>query len=148
MFLCRILCTPLIVLSQENTSKKGKSPSSKFICKGKFLYISLHGFTATSDISFLGLCVLHFFFGWSYISLLHFLIIYVKLEQDMQQFQRYYKSGTCTIQNRFPQGVTSTNTVSHKYSFSKPKSKAEAKQVAAKKHSEAERRHRMRIYGQ
>ena len=25
MFLCRILCTPLIVLSQENTSKKGKS---------------------------------------------------------------------------------------------------------------------------
>ncbi|KAK4584180.1 hypothetical protein RGQ29_022072 [Quercus rubra] len=64
----------------------------------------------------------------------------------MQQFQRYYKSGTCTIQNRFPQGVTSTNTVSHKYSFSKPKSKAEAKQVAAKKHSEAERRHRMRIY--
>ena len=66
----------------------------------------------------------------------------------MQQFQRYYKSGTCTIQNRFPQGVTSTNTISHKYSFSKPKSKAEAKQVAAKKHSEAERRRRMRINGQ
>ena len=66
----------------------------------------------------------------------------------MQQFQRYYKSGTCTIQNRYPQGVSSTNTINHKYSFSKPKSKAEAKQVAAKKHSEAERRRRMRINGQ
>ncbi|KAK7841372.1 transcription factor bhlh131 [Quercus suber] len=62
--------------------------------------------------------------------------------------QHYYKSGTCTIQNRFPQGVTSTNTINHKYSFSKPKSKAEAIQVAAKKHSEAERRRRMRINGQ
>jgi hypothetical protein len=62
----------------------------------------------------------------------------------MQQFQSYYKSEARTIQTSFSQGVLSAN----KISFYKPKSKAEAKQLAAKKHSEAERRRRMRINGQ
>uniref|UniRef100_A0A2N9EPK3 BHLH domain-containing protein n=1 Tax=Fagus sylvatica TaxID=28930 RepID=A0A2N9EPK3_FAGSY len=76
------------------------------------------------------------------------MVLLRQLERDMQQFQRYYKSGTCTIQNSLARGLTSTNTINHKFSFSKPKSKFESKQLAAKKHSEAERRRRMRINGQ
>ncbi|KAG6619777.1 transcription factor bHLH131-like isoform X1 [Carya illinoinensis] len=70
-----------------------------------------------------------------------------QLEHDMQQFQSNYMSGTCTIQNSFSRGGISTDTINLRSLF-KPKSKAETKQLNAKKHSEAERRRRKRINDQ
>lgn len=62
----------------------------------------------------------------------------------MQSTPSYYPK-----QISFPkgQGVFPTNNIYNK-NFFKPKSKAEAKVIAAKKHSESEKRRRMRINGQ
>ncbi|KAJ7953528.1 transcription factor bHLH [Quillaja saponaria] len=69
-----------------------------------------------------------------------------QLEQGMQQVRSYYKSESYTMRNSFPQVRSSSD--AYRNSFSKPRSKAEVKLLAAKKHSESEKRRRMRINSQ
>ncbi|KAK7307257.1 hypothetical protein VNO77_40156 [Canavalia gladiata] len=63
----------------------------------------------------------------------------------MQHVRNYYNSEAQMIRNSFPRPFISQT---YKNSFSKSRSKAEIKLLAAKKHSEAEKRRRMRINGQ
>ncbi|KAL5822102.1 hypothetical protein ACOSQ3_023984 [Xanthoceras sorbifolium] len=71
-----------------------------------------------------------------------------QLEQGVKPFQTYYNSLRYSKQISLPQGGISSNTVHYRTLVSKQISKAEAKELAAKKHSEAERRRRLRINGQ
>ncbi|KAI9111362.1 hypothetical protein K1719_017052 [Acacia pycnantha] len=66
------------------------------------------------------------------------------LRQGMQ-FQNYYNSEAYKLRGSFSRG---TILETHRNSFLKPKSKAEIKSFTAKKHSEAEKRRRMRINSQ
>ncbi|XP_054809784.1 transcription factor bHLH131 isoform X2 [Prosopis cineraria] len=61
------------------------------------------------------------------------------------QIQNYYNSEAFKSRSSFSQGTISET---NRNSFLIPKSKAEIKLLAAKKHSEAEKRRRMRINGQ
>ncbi|KAM1291992.1 hypothetical protein ACFX13_019351 [Malus domestica] len=72
------------------------------------------------------------------------MVLLQKRGQDMQSTQSCYPK-----QISFPKGqrVLLTNNIYNK-NFFKPKSKAEAKVIAAKKHSESEKRRRMRINSQ
>lgn len=63
----------------------------------------------------------------------------------MQHVRNYYNSEAQMMRSSFSQPFISRT---YKTSFLKPKSKAEIKVLAAKKHSEAEKRRRMRINGQ
>lgn len=64
----------------------------------------------------------------------------------MQHIRNYYYSEAQMIGSSFPRRFISQT---YKNSFSKPRSNAaEIKLLAAKKHSEAEKRRRMRINGQ
>ncbi|QCD90700.1 transcription factor MYC2 [Vigna unguiculata] len=63
----------------------------------------------------------------------------------MQHFRSHYNSEVQMIRGGFPQPLISRT---YQTSFLKQRSKAEIKVVAAKKHSEAEKRRRMRINGQ
>lgn len=63
----------------------------------------------------------------------------------MQHFRNYYNSEASMIGSSFPRTFLSQT---YKNSFSKPRSTEEIKLLAAKKHSEAEKRRRMRINGQ
>ncbi|KAJ1399538.1 Myc-type, basic helix-loop-helix [Sesbania bispinosa] len=71
------------------------------------------------------------------------MVLLRQLEQGMHHVRNYYNSEM--LRSSFPRPF-----ISHTYknSFSKPRSKAEIKLLAAKKHSEAEKRRRMRINGQ
>ncbi|KAF7809354.1 transcription factor bHLH131 [Senna tora] len=69
----------------------------------------------------------------------------VLLRQGMQQFRNYYNSEAHMLRSRFARGTISET---YKNSFLKPKAKSEIKLLTAKKHSEAEKRRRMRINGQ
>ncbi|KAK7309754.1 hypothetical protein RJT34_06732 [Clitoria ternatea] len=73
------------------------------------------------------------------------MVLFRQLEQGMQHVRNYYNSEAPLIRSSFPQPFISNT---YKNSFSKPKSKAENKLLAAKKHSEAEKRRRIRINGQ
>ncbi|KAK2428132.1 hypothetical protein P8452_42258 [Trifolium repens] len=70
----------------------------------------------------------------------------VLIRQGMQHVRNYYNSEAQMIRNNFPRLTFISQT--YKSSFLKQRSKAENKLLAAKKHSEAERRRRMRINGQ
>ncbi|XP_028754550.1 transcription factor bHLH131 [Neltuma alba] len=61
------------------------------------------------------------------------------------RIQNYYNSEVYKLRRSFPRGTISET---YRNSFLKPKSKAEIKLLAAKKHSEAEKRRRMRINAQ
>ncbi|KAG2376634.1 Transcription factor bHLH131 Basic helix-loop-helix protein [Vigna angularis] len=63
----------------------------------------------------------------------------------MQHLRSYYNSEAQMIRGGFPQPFISRT---YQTSFLKQRSKTEIKVVAAKKHSEAEKRRRMRINGQ
>lgn len=63
----------------------------------------------------------------------------------MHHVRNYYNSEAQMIRGSFPRPFI---TRTYKTGFLKPKSKAEIKLLAAKKHSEAEKRRRMRINGQ
>ncbi|KAE9596975.1 putative transcription factor bHLH family [Lupinus albus] len=69
----------------------------------------------------------------------------VLLRQGMQQFRNYYNSEVQMRNSSFPWACI---TETYNYISSKPKSKAENKEVAAKKHSEAEKKRRTRINDQ
>ncbi|KAK7407203.1 hypothetical protein VNO78_08917 [Psophocarpus tetragonolobus] len=69
----------------------------------------------------------------------------VFLRQGMQHVRNYYNSEALMLRGSFPQPFISRT---YKTSYLKPRSKAEIKLLAAKKHSEAEKRRRMRINGQ
>ncbi|XP_017406625.1 transcription factor bHLH131 [Vigna angularis] len=69
----------------------------------------------------------------------------VFLLQGMQHLRSYYNSEAQMIRGGFPQPFISRT---YQTSFLKQRSKTEIKVVAAKKHSEAEKRRRMRINGQ
>ncbi|XP_057448552.1 transcription factor bHLH131 [Lotus japonicus] len=69
----------------------------------------------------------------------------VSFQQGMQHFRNYYNSEASMIGSSFPRTFLSQT---YKNSFSKPRSTEEIKLLAAKKHSEAEKRRRTRINGQ
>ncbi|XP_027362838.1 transcription factor bHLH131 [Abrus precatorius] len=69
----------------------------------------------------------------------------VLLRQGIQHVRNYYNSEAQMIRSSFSRPFISQT---YKQGFSKPRSKAEVKLLAAKKHSEAEKRRRMRINGQ
>ncbi|GAV59227.1 HLH domain-containing protein [Cephalotus follicularis] len=71
-----------------------------------------------------------------------------QLVQDMQSIPEYYNSTACHKQISHPQGILTNNTVPYKNIISKSISKAEKIILAAKKHSDAEKRRRFRINGQ
>ncbi|KAE9613341.1 putative transcription factor bHLH family [Lupinus albus] len=60
----------------------------------------------------------------------------------MQQFRKYYNSEVQMMNSSFPRACISDT---YNYIISKPRSKAENKETAAKKHSDAEKRRRIRI---
>lgn len=61
------------------------------------------------------------------------------------QLQNYYNVGLYKLRSSFSGGAISDT---YRNSFLKPKSKAEIKILAAKKHSDAEKRRRLRINAQ
>ncbi|KAK0603334.1 hypothetical protein LWI29_003868 [Acer saccharum] len=72
-----------------------------------------------------------------------------KLEQGVKPIQNYYNSLRFSKQISLPRGgITCNNSVNYKTILSKQISKAETKELAAKKHSDAERRRRLRINDQ
>ncbi|KAK0603135.1 hypothetical protein LWI29_001727 [Acer saccharum] len=71
------------------------------------------------------------------------------LEQGVKPFQNYCNSLRFSKQISLPRGgITSSNSVHYRTTLSKQISKAETKELAAKKHSDAERRRRLRINDQ
>ncbi|KAG2319093.1 hypothetical protein Bca4012_054648 [Brassica carinata] len=78
------------------------------------------------------------------------MVLLQHLEQGMRPLSQRYNAtaySTTTGRNIFTTGVSSSNLFSSRgYSANaKPKSKTESKEMAAKKHSDAERRRRLRI---
>ncbi|CAH8382231.1 unnamed protein product [Eruca vesicaria subsp. sativa] len=78
------------------------------------------------------------------------MVLLQHLEQGMRPLSQRYNATAYTTtmgRNLFTSGASSNNLFSKGYSanYAKPKSKTESKEVAAKKHSEAERRRRLRI---
>ncbi|KAI9165075.1 hypothetical protein LWI28_007166 [Acer negundo] len=72
-----------------------------------------------------------------------------KLEQGVKPFQNYCNSLRFSKQISLPRGgITSSNSFNYRTILSKQISKAETKELAAKKHSDAERRRRLRINDQ
>ncbi|KAK3211182.1 hypothetical protein Dsin_015888 [Dipteronia sinensis] len=72
-----------------------------------------------------------------------------KLEQGVKPFQIYCNSLRFSKQISLPRGgITSNNSVNYRTILSKQISKAETKELAAKKHSDTERRRRLRINDQ
>ncbi|KAK2656565.1 hypothetical protein Ddye_009617 [Dipteronia dyeriana] len=72
-----------------------------------------------------------------------------KLKQGVKPIQNYYNSLRFSKQICLPRGgITSNNSVNYRTILSKQISKAETKELAAKKHSDAERRRRLRINDQ
>ncbi|KAK0605324.1 hypothetical protein LWI29_025497 [Acer saccharum] len=72
-----------------------------------------------------------------------------KLEQGVKPFPNYCNSMRFKKQISLPRGgITSSNLVHYRTILSKQISKAETKELAAKKHSDAERRRRLRINDQ
>ncbi|RDY07293.1 Transcription factor bHLH131, partial [Mucuna pruriens] len=71
--------------------------------------------------------------------------VFVGFQQGVQHVRSYYNSEAQMIRGSFPQPFISRT---YKTNFLKPRSKAEIKLLVAKKHSEAEKRRRMRINGQ
>ncbi|VYS65257.1 unnamed protein product [Arabidopsis thaliana] len=73
------------------------------------------------------------------------------LEQGMRPISRCYNPtaySTTMGRSFFAGAATSSKLFSRGFSVTKPKSKTESKEVAAKKHSDAERRRRLRINSQ
>ncbi|CAH2058834.1 unnamed protein product [Thlaspi arvense] len=71
-----------------------------------------------------------------------------QLEQGMHPISRYYNPttySTTRATNFFTGATTSSKLFSRKFSAAKPNSLIESKEVAAKKHSDAERRRRIRL---
>lgn len=137
-----------------------------FFCTEGFLVPSLfyiiveanwcchHGFTATGSICSLSLSF-SFFASYFIIcsticlkSAVTFLILYIQLERGVKPMQSYYNSMTYLKQVSLTQGSISSNMICHPSIISKPISRVDAKELAAKKHSEAERRRRLRINDQ
>ncbi|ESQ53272.1 hypothetical protein EUTSA_v10027500mg [Eutrema salsugineum] len=79
------------------------------------------------------------------------MVLLQQLEQGMRPLSRCYNpTAYSTTMGRtfFNGGATSSNLFSRGFSAAKPKSKTVSKEVAAKKHSDAERRRRLRINSQ
>ncbi|KAG7544648.1 Helix-loop-helix DNA-binding domain superfamily [Arabidopsis suecica] len=75
----------------------------------------------------------------------------MQLEQGMRPISRCYNPtvySTTMGRNFLAGAATSSKLFSRGFSVTKPKSKTESKEVAAKKHSDAERRRRLRINSQ
>ncbi|TXG60096.1 hypothetical protein EZV62_014669 [Acer yangbiense] len=72
-----------------------------------------------------------------------------KLEQGVKPIQNYYNSLRFSKQISLPRGgIICNNSVNYRTILSKQISKAETKELATKKHSDAERRRRLRINDQ
>ncbi|KFK33352.1 hypothetical protein AALP_AA5G002800 [Arabis alpina] len=79
------------------------------------------------------------------------MVLLQHLEQGIRPISRCYNPTTYSTtigRNFFTSATTSSKLFSRGFSVVKPKSKTESKEVAAKKHSDAERRRRFRINGQ